>query len=293
MGRLFQLLLRNGGFVTLVFVELFCFVLMVQYNSTQSVIWANTTEIFGGKVLERRQTVSDYFGLREQVDSLNQIVDSLQSRLSNARLVQVSVQDTFYQVNYDSLTLNDSIRRKTIRPLYEFVSAKVVGNSITSVNNWLIINRGSNDHVAPHMAVISPNGVVGVVRHVSENFSIAMSVLHRQTRITASLPKQNTFGSLMWEGGNPHVMTLKDISKHFQEQIHPGDPVLTSGYSTMFPKGISVGTIITKPEPDPENPHFLVVKVQLSQDMSNVDAVSIVRNLFSGELDSLKSQKKQ
>lgn len=293
MGRLFQLLLRNGGFVTLVFVELFCFVLMVQYNSTQSAIWANTTEIFGGNILERRQTVSDYFGLREQVDSLNQVVDSLQSRLSNARQVQVSVQDTFYQVNFDSLSLNDSIRRKTIRPLYASVSAKVIGNSITSVNNWLILNRGSQDNVAPHMAVISQNGVVGIVRHVSENFSIAMSVLHRQTRITASLQKQNTFGSLVWEGGDPHVMTLRDISKHFQDQIHPGDPVVTSGYSTMFPKGITVGKIITEPAPDPENPHFLVVKVLLSQDMSNVDAVSVVRNLFSGELDSLKSQIKQ
>lgn len=279
--------------MTLIFVELFCFVVIVQYNTSQAAIWANTTGIFGGRLLEKRQTVSDYFGLRERVDSLNHVVDSLQSRLANARQMQVSIRDTFFQVTYDSLTRTDSVRRKTIRPQYAFITAKVIGNSITSANNWLIINRGSSDKVAPHMAVVSANGIVGIVRHVSENFSIAMSALHRQTRITASLQKQRTFGSLVWEGGDPQVMMLKDISKHFEDQINIGDPVVTSGYSTMFPKDHPVGKVLERPVPDPENPHFLMVKVQLSQDMSNISDVSIVRNLFSVELDSLKLKIKQ
>ncbi len=293
MGRLFQLLLRNGGFVTWVFVELFCFVVMVQYNTTQGVIWANTTEIFGARLLEKRQNIADYFSLSERIDSLNHVVDSLQTRLANARVMQVSIRDTHFLVSYDSLSLSDSIRRRTIRPEYEFVTAKVIGNSITSANNWLIINRGSNDLVAPHMAVVSANGIVGIVRHVSPNFSIAMSALHRQTKITASLKKQKTFGSLIWEGGDPQVMTLKDISKHFEDQIQPGDPVVTSGYSVMFPKDIPVGKVQGKAAPDPENPHFLVVQVRLSQDMSNLNDVSIVRNLYSAEIDSLKAKIKQ
>ena len=293
MGRLFQLLLRNGGFVTLIFVELFCFVVIVQYNTSQAAVWANTTDIFGGRILEKRQTVSDYFGLRERVDSLNHVLDSLQSRLANARQMQVPIRDTFFEVTYDSLSRTDSVRNKTIRPQYEFVTAKVIGNSITSANNWLILNRGSNDNIAPHMAVVSASGIVGIVRHVSGNFSIAMSALHRQSRITASLSKQGTFGSLVWEGGDPQVMTLKDISKHFEDQIKNGDPVVTSGYSTMFPKDVPIGKVVGQPMPDPENPHFLMVKVRLSQDMSNVSDVAIVRNLFYGELDSLNSKIKQ
>jgi len=293
MGRLFQLLLRNGGFVTWIFVELFCFVAIVQYNNTQGAVWANTTEIFGGRILEKRQNISDYFSLSERIDSLNHVMDSLQSRLANARVMQVSVRDTHFLVTYDSLSLSDSIRHKTIRPEYEFITAKVIGNSITSANNWLIINRGSNDLVAPHMAVVSANGIVGIIRHVSPNFSIAMSALHRQTKITAALQKQKTFGSLVWEGGDPQVMTLKDISKHFEDVIKPGDPVVTSGYSVMFPKDIPVGKVLSKATPDPENPHFLVVKVQLSQDMSDLNDVSIVRNLYSVEIDSLKAKVKQ
>ena len=85
--------------------------LIVNYNTSQAVIWANTTGIFGGRLMERRQRVSDYFSLQERADSLANVVDSLQERLAYARYVQVPVRDTFYRVTYDSLTGSDSIRR--------------------------------------------------------------------------------------------------------------------------------------------------------------------------------------
>lgn len=293
MGRLLQLLLRNGGFVTLVFVELFCFMLIVRYNTSQAVIWANTTDIFGGRFMERRQRVSDYFSLQERADSLATVVDSLQERLAWARYVQVPVRDTFYRVTYDSITGTDSLRRKYVRPLYEYVSARVIENSVTGVNNWLLLNRGKSDRIEPHTAVVTPNGIVGIVRHVSDNFSIVMSVLHSQTQITASVEGTGAFGSLEWDGNNPEVMLLRNISKHFKEKIVPGARVVTSGYSLMFPKGIPVGTVVAPPAEDGENPHFLVVKVRLGQSVSDVTDVSVVRNLFSPEIDSLKSKIKR
>jgi rod shape-determining protein MreC len=293
MGRLLQLLLRNGGFVTLVFVELFCFMLIVEYNTSQAVIWANTTDIFGGRLMERRQRVSDYFSLQGRADSLARVVDSLQERLSYARYVQVPVRDTFYRITWDSLTASDSLRRKHVRPLYEYVSARVVENSVTGVNNWILINRGKNDRIEPHSAVVTPDGVVGIVRHVSDNFSIVMSVLHSQTRITASVDGTGAFGSLEWDGKNPEVMSLRNISKHFKDRIVPGARVVTRGYSMMFPRDIPLGIVEASPTEDSENPHFLVVKVRLGQSVSGITDVSVVRNLFSPEIDSLKSKIKR
>lgn len=293
MGRLLQLLLRNGGFVTLIFVELLCFALMTHYGTNQSAVWVNTTEIFGAHLLEKRQNLTDYLSLHERADSLARVVDSLQARLANTRVMQVARKDTMLQVTFDTLTRNDSVRLKNVRPWYVCIAGKVIGNTIANANNWIILNRGRSDKVEPHMAVISPNGVVGIVRHVSEHYSIAMSVLHSQMRITASLPKQGTFGSLVWEGGDPEYMTLKDISKHFQDKINVGDPVTTSAYSLIFPRDIPVGQVASLPQPDPENPHFLIVKIKLSQDITNVNDVSIVSYLFATEIDSLKTKVKQ
>jgi rod shape-determining protein MreC len=289
MGKLLQLLLRNGGFVTFLVVEVVCFAMIVNFNTRQSEIWANTTGIFGGKALEKRQMASDYFNLYERSDSLAHIVDSLQLRLSHARLVQVPIQDTFFLVSFDSLSRTDSVRRKTIRPQYRSITAKVVKNSVSGANNWLIINRGSSDGIQPDMSVLSPEGIVGIVRHVSQHFSLVMSALHQQAKISVALPLQkNAFGSLVWDGGDPTIMTLRYIPQHFLVQDQ--EPVVTSGYSLMFPQGHPVGKVHGAPKPDPENPYFLEIKVKLHQDMTTVRDVSVVQNLFQPELDSLQQK---
>ena len=287
MGRLLQLLLRNGGFVTFLLAELVSFAIMVNFEDRHKEIWANTTGIFGGRALEKRQMASDYFSLYETADSLAHIVDSLQARLANARQVQVPIRDTFFLVNYDSLSKTDSVRRKTVRPQYEFITAKSIKNSIASTSNWIIINRGRNDGIQPDMAVVSPEGIVGIVRHVSDNFSLVMSVLHREAKISVALPNQkNAFGSLTWEGGNPREMTLRYIPQHFV--VQENEPVVTSGYSLMFPQGHPVGKVKGAPKPDPENPYFLEIKVSLNQDMATVRDLSVIRNLYKTELDSLQ-----
>jgi rod shape-determining protein MreC len=188
---------------------------------------------------------------------------------------------------FDTISRVDSVRHKLIRPEYGYIPGHVVGNTISSANNTLILNRGKIDGITPNMAVVSRAGIVGIVRHVGPHFSIAMSVLHRQARIIVSLPKHdNVFGTLMWEGGDPSIMVLKNIPKHFK--VEPGEPVVTSGYSQMFPKQILVGYVEGKPEQDSETPYFLQMHVRLSQDMATVGDVYIVNNLFSAAIDSLK-----
>ncbi len=286
MGKILQLLLRNGGFVTLVLVEAFCFFIIVQFNDRQNAIFTHTTGIVAGRTLEKRQQFSDYIGLRERMDSLSQVNAYLQTALANARIVKIPRRDTSFIVLFDSLNQTDSVRRKVMRPLYEYYTATVISNSISSANNWLMINRGSKDQVAPNMAVVTNNGIVGIVRHVDAHFSMVMSVLHRQAKISAALSKFNAFGSLIWEGGDPSVMTLKYIPKHFE--VKAGDEVVTSGFSQMFPRKILIGHVEGSIAQDPENPYFLSMKVRLSQDMSTVGDVYVVKNIFQPEQDSLQ-----
>lgn len=289
MGKILQLLLRNGGFVTLVLVEAFCFFIIVQYNEKQNAIFSHSAALFAGNTLEKRQQLTDYVGLRDRIDSLSKVNARLLTDLANARIIRVPRRDTmFTYASFDSLNRVDSIRRKVMRPFYEFYTASVIGNSISNANNWLMINRGSRDGIGPNMAVMTNNGIVGIVRHVDDHFSMVMSVLHRQTKISAVLDEHGAFGSLIWEGGDPNVMTLKYIPKHFT--VKEGSRVATSGFSQMFPKNIDIGTIEGEPSPDPENPYFLIMKVKLSQDMSRVADVYVVKNLFQPEQDSLQAK---
>ncbi len=290
MGSLLQLFIRNGGFVTLVLVEALCFYIIVQANTNtrQKAIYVHSFGRLAGNLLERRQHLTDYWSLEEKADSLSQENRDLQEQLSNRQTVQVEHRDTFFTVRFDSLFRNDSLRRRVTRPAYSYVTATVIGNSINGANNWLMLNRGSSDGLQPDMAVVTHRGIVGIVREVSTHYALAMSVLHRQTKISAALKRERAFGSLVWEGGDPDVMTLKFIPKHF-DQIAVGDSVVTSGFSQMFPPQHLIGTIAQEPQQDLENPYFLTMLVRLHQDMSTVREVYLVKNLFAAQLDSLQS----
>ncbi len=273
--------------MTLVLVEAFCFYIIVQLNDRQQAIYAHSFGRFSGNMLERRQHMLDYWSLDARVDSLAQENSRLQQDLANRNAVQVDLRDTFFSVRYDSLFRNDSIRHRVTRPEFTYLTAAVIGNSINGANNWLMLNRGSSDGLQSDMAVVTRSGIVGIIREVNRDFSLVMSVLHRQTKISAALKKERAFGSLIWEGGDPAIMTLKFIPKHF-DKIQVGDTVITSNYSQMFPHQHLIGTIAEKPVQDPENPYFLNMQVRLSQDMSTVQDVYVVRNIFALQIDSLQ-----
>lgn len=299
MGNLLQLFVRFGGFVTFVLVEAFCFFLIVQFNERQDAIFTHSWGILSGNVLAERQEWADYFGLSERVDSLMKENAMLQSQLASTRTFQMPYRDTHFLVLRDTLRRvdgSDSVVHKTTRPMYEFIAAKVVGNSITSTNNWLMINRGTEDQVKPGMAVVSGKGVVGIARHVNRRFTSVMSVLHGQTRISAALKLKSgdlPAGSVVWDGGDPSMVTLRYIPKHFAEFVEVGTPVVTSGLSGIFPKALPIGTVYESPVTDTENPYFLNIKVRLSQDMSSVQDVFVVKNAFAAEMDSTQLKQRQ
>jgi rod shape-determining protein MreC len=290
MRALFFLFFRNGGFVTFVLVEALCFWLIVEFNERQNSIWAHSMSLLSGDISTRRQNVSDYFSLNRQRDSLAAENAHLQQQLAAERYLRLqrAYSDTLRNgaLRDSSAIRPDSIRLREARPQFQFVSARVIGNAIGGANNFITLNKGSKDGLEPDMAVISRNGIVGIVRHVTGRYAYAMSVLHRQVKISAKLKNHNAFGSLIWEGKNPSIMTLRYIPKHFV--IQPGDTVLTSGLSQMFPRDVMVGTVAEAPTPDSENPYFLTVLVRLSQDMTTAEEVYVVKNLHAAELDSLR-----
>lgn len=291
MRALFLLFFRNGGFVTFVLVEALCFWLIVEFNERQNTIWAHSMSLLSGDISTRRQNVADYFSLNLQRDSLAAENARLQEQLANERYLRLqrAYSDTLRNgALRDSNTIRpDSMRLKQARPQFQFIPARIIGNAIGGANNFITLNRGSRDGLMPDMAVISRNGIVGIVRHVTTKYAYAMSVLHRQIKISAKLKNYNAFGSLVWEGENPGIMTLRYIPKHFI--IHPGDTILTSGYSQMFPTDIMIGTVAENPKPDIENPYFLTILIQLRQDMTTAEEVYVVKNLHAVELDSLRN----
>jgi rod shape-determining protein MreC len=181
---------------------------------------------------------------------------------------------------------NDSVEQKFIndtltRQQYSYTVAQVVNNSVHLKNNFITINRGRKHGIAEDMGVTGPNGIVGIVRGVSENYSIIQSLLHSSTRISASIASTNAFGSLIWgeNNFNPQTAMLQDIPHHVV--VRPGEKIVTSGLSVIFPAGIPVGRVIKSGIKRGNN--FLDIELRLNTDFARLQYVYVITNFRAKE----------
>lgn len=234
-------------------------------------------EITGG--LETQYTrVESYFSLKKENEDLRRRLNELQNR----QMQNFQAPDTVQKVIADSIpydTLGNT--RK-----YLYMDATVVNNSISQPNNYITIHRGAKQNIQPRMVVISPNGVVGVVLDVSDNFATVMSMLHKQSRISARLKKTGESGRIEWDGVSPQRIQFRDIPKSVKLQA--GDSVVTSQYSD-FPEGIMIGVIEKVLLEKSTNNYLLQVKP--STDFSRLQNVFVIHNLQRNEQLELEERR--
>jgi len=201
-------------------LELVSVGLVVQNNSYQKSSYLNSTNFIASNVLLGYSKVSGYFSLKRT----NLILAE-----ENARLRSQSVL-SFAKYQNNQLVHRDT----TYIQQFTFLSAAVINNSVNKRNNYLTLNKGSSHGIKEEMGVISSNGIIGVVKEVSPNFSAVLSVLHQEFRISSKLKNQGYFGSLTWEGLDYAEGLLNDIPNHVK--VAEGDTVVPVDIPPFFRK---------------------------------------------------------
>ncbi|HLN56069.1 MAG TPA: rod shape-determining protein MreC [Bacteroidales bacterium] len=168
---------------------------------------------------------------------------------------------------------------------YIHTSAEVIENSTNRQKNFFTLNRGRRHGIVPDMSVVSVDGVAGVIVGVSENYSIAMSVLNLDFKLSARLKHSDYFGSLNWDGRNYRHAMLNEIPQHVPLSV--GDTIETTGYSAIFPEGVMIGTIS---EFEKKGGDFYTIRVQLSADLRKLRYVDIVGNIKKKEQMELQNR---
>lgn len=249
---------------------------MVGNNSYQRSVALSSSSRVIGIAYENVNRFRSYLNLGVVNDSL---------ATENARLKE-QLKSSFYVDSVEEKTVKDT----ALKQQYTFIVARVVNNSIHQKDNYITINRGKLHGIAKGMGVISPSGVVGIVRTVSNHYSTVQSILHTDTRISAGISENGAFGSLVWgeEEFDPQMATLRDIPNHVI--VKKGQHVVTTGFS-LFPPGIPIGTITITGAKGGES--FLDIKVKLATDFSTLQYVYVVKNHFALEQQQLEAQSKK
>ena len=274
MRNLIFLFVKHGGFVTFLLMEMLCMFLVVNNNNEQNAIFNSSLSVASNVITDKFDGVRQFIKLSSLADSLTRENALLLQERDNAIFLHKIKMDTFPEIDKEQQ--------------FTFTEAKVISNSTTRNNNSLTINRGSFHDIKPSMGVmgVGANGVVGVVKSTSTNYSRILPILHSQSKISASVRRNGYFGSLIWRGGDSAKANLVDVPKH--ANLVKGDTIQTSGYSSIFPEGIMIGTIDTFWLQKGTN--FYEISVDLSTDMNNVKYVYVIENKMKPELETLQKQ---
>ena len=169
---------------------------------------------------------------------------------------------------------------------FSFTLAKVVKNTVNTTHNYLVLDKGLKDGITEDLGVITPSGVVGIVRGVGKNFCYVHSLLNMNQTISARIGQSQIPGSLKWDGKSIYRASLSEIPINME--VTKGDTVYTSGSSSFFPPDIPIATALSY---SIENGASKKVEVELLQDFSKLDYVIILNNQYKNEIDSLSSLK--
>ena len=267
MQRLFNFFYEYRAFFTFLFLELFCAWLLILNNQYQSTKFFNSSNSLAANIIGFSRHTKEYFSLRQVNEELSK---------ENAQLL--TQLELLSQYSGIPAGKNDSIVR------YDFISAKVINNSVAQFKNYITINRGEDAGIKPGMAAINSFSVVGKVKAVSEHFAVLISVLNIDEQVSSVLTRTRNFGTAQWDGTDPRMINLLYVPRHVQPLV--GDTVVTSGYNAVFPEGILVG--IVKDVKLKEEALFYDIRVELAQDFRRLEFVKIVKSGLKPELDSLE-----
>lgn len=272
MRSLFLFLWRYNFFLLFLGMESLSIFLIIRNSNFHRASYINSTNAVVARINETVSSITEYINLSKANEALLRENAALHSLLPGS----------FYIDSVLKKLVTDTVHRQQ----YTFVTARVINNSVNRRNNYLTLNKGSLQGIKPEMGVVSAQGVVGIVKDTGLHFSSALSLLHKDTRISAKLKKNGYIGSLVWDGYDFRRALLKDIALHVN--LAMGDSVVTSSFSSIFPEGIMIGVVenFEKKEGD----KFYTIHIRLSTDFSNLSSVYIVENLMKEEQQQLEAK---
>lgn len=275
MRNLLNFLLKYNYWFLFILLEVASFVLLFRFNNYQQSVYFSSANGITGKVYELSGGVTSYFHLRSVNEDLldrNMMLEQQIANLEGALLAQQT----------DSVTVN-SLKRLP-RTHYDVFKARVANNSLNMADNYITLDKGFKDGIREEMGVVDGNGVVGIVYKTSPHFSLVISVLNSKSSISCKIVGSQYFGYLKWEHGDSRFAYLKDLPRHAEFNL--GDTVVTSGYSTVFPEGIIVGTVDDMSDSNDGLSYLL--KIKLATDFGKISDVRVITKTGQEEQKDLE-----
>lgn len=257
MKDIIKLILKYHFTIIFILLESISFSLIVQHNNYQRTIFSKQTSSFFCYISSYVSDIENYFYLRTTNGTLVEENVKLKNTIEELRAC-------VDHINRDTLVID---------PTYEYYIARIINANFNKTKNYLTLDKGLSDGLKKEMAVCSREGVIGVVKNLSNHNAVVLPLINVNLRVSAKVKKNGYYGSLQWDGNDYRYTYLNDIPFHVN--VEQGDTIVTSGFSSIFPEGELIGFVESV---NKETANFLTVKVKLATDFKRISDVYVIAN---------------
>jgi len=126
-----------------------------------------------------------------------------------------------------------------------YVPAEVLHQAEPTNALTFLISAGRRQGVKPLAAVVSPEGLVGLVSSVDAQTSVVVTWAHPEFRASAMAADGSVYGIVAphgTEGPRAWLLELQGVA--YRQLVPDGTVILTSGLGGVLPRGIPIGTVV-------------------------------------------------
>ncbi len=272
MRNLIRILIKIAPLLLFVLLETVAVILMVRRSHYHNYAITSTANVVAGGTHEVTSALTSYFSLGIVNNKLALENSNLKNEIEILKKQLALYEDSVPNAKSDSC-FNIS-----------YIPAKVIGSSVNKLDNYVTLDKGTDDGIKPDMGVVCSEGVVGIVVTASRHFSVVLPIINSESKISCRLDSSKTLGSLIWHGFDPSYAQLEEIPRHVT--VNKGEKVYTSGFSYIFPEGVPVGVIEEVKLKDSDS--FYYIKVKLNTSFYTISYVDVVNFSERDEIKQLK-----
>lgn len=181
---------------------------------------------------DQRVSFRDVQDLSEEVEALQSRVDALTEENIRLSLEQDELKRlrALYEIDNDYSE-------------YEKTAASVISKDPGIWYSTFIIDKGSDDGIAVGMNVISGGGLVGIVTETGKSWSSVKSIMDDSSHVSAMTV--TNYDTCIVSGDltliNDGLLRFEQLNT--ENEIHPGERIVTSNISDKYLKGLPIGTV--------------------------------------------------
>ena len=183
------------------------------------------------------------------------------------------------QNEYDRIALENKEYKKLLNitddiQQFETLGASVIGRDGMDKFYSFTIDKGTRHGVAVNDVVISADGLIGMVVETGANFAKVSTILSPAVNVGCIAGSERDVGisSGSYNLSQGEVCVMNYLPK--DTKVKAGDIVSTTGYGTVFPKDLIIGTVESVDIEDSGNSKYATVKP--AADIENVKIVFVI-----------------